>query len=259
MAQVEGRERSALHSLRLLLARAHIDCAEWSSAALHLEAVRGDELSAVAIAEVALLDAECALGADLPGQRAVVEHQAAKAVALAQHAADASLICQAHLFTGRVARLRDLDDAARALQNALAVAEAGGLSYERVRVLNELGTVEMLRDARADRLERAYAEASRIGAFGAAASAGVNLASAYAMTGRHARCETLAAEVGESAERMGIAPLAAACELMRGIAGAFDADQVRAEQHLQRAERLAPDDSDLHAGAWAIEIGRAHV
>src|SRR6185503_19641388 len=98
---------------------------------------------------------------------------------------------------GRIARIRDLDAAAANLRAALAVAAEHRLDYRRLQVLNELGTVEMLRDGRPDRLERAREEALRCGAYGLSTSAGLNLASAYAMTGRATECITLAREVAE--------------------------------------------------------------
>ncbi len=255
LGRAEGVDGSATLSLLLMLARACVAQAEWTLAEQHLGAARvlphGDQ----ARAELALLEAECAFGSDRPGQRAAVEHLAAKAVELAKLAALPRMECDAYRFAGRAARLRDLGTAAEALERALLLAEEARLPIERLHVLDELGTVEMLRDARCDRLERAYREALRMGAFGASTSAGLNLSSAYAMTGRHRRCAELAVEIQPTAARLGLRPLEAACELMRGIAAAFDRDREAAEAHLARAEQLAPDDADLRAGAWAIGHG----
>ena len=65
---------------------------------------------------------------------------------------------------GLCGRLRDLNAAALALREALRLAEDAGLGPQHLHVLNELGTVEMLRDARGDRLEQARADALRAGA-----------------------------------------------------------------------------------------------
>lgn len=255
LGRSEGVDRERSRVLRVLLARGHVMRGAWADADAQLATIRRGALPETSVAEVALLEAECAFGSDRPGQRAAIEHQALKAIALAERTGRAELICEALLLGGRVARLRDLDAAARSLELALDAAARGGLHATRLRVLDELGTVEMLRDARTDRLERAHSEALRFGAFGAAASTGVNLASAYVMTGRHAECDELAGRVGTSAARLGIMPLEAACSLMRGIAAAFDDDAERSEPHLQRAESLAQDDADLRLGAWAIGRG----
>src|SRR6185503_18735520 len=116
--------------------------------------------------------------------------------ALARTAGQADLEAEALEQAGRIARMRDLHTAAASLRAALAVAADHRLDYRRLQVLNELGTVEMLRDGRPDRLQRARTEALRCGAYGLSTSAGLNLASAYAMTARLAECIALAREVG---------------------------------------------------------------
>ena len=50
----------------------------------------------------------------------------------------------------------------------------------RLRILNELGTLEMLRDARSEPLEQARSEASRAGAVGLAVGIGANIAALVA-------------------------------------------------------------------------------
>lgn len=98
---------------------------------------------------------------------------------------------------GLAARLRDLDVALGAFARALDVAAAAGLRVHRLRILNELGTVEMLRDARGVRLEQARREASRAGAVGLAAGIGANIAALMAMTARFD--DALAGEVEHAA------------------------------------------------------------
>ncbi|MBI4884154.1 MAG: AAA family ATPase [Actinobacteria bacterium] len=255
LTRSDGTNREITLELHLLLAKACLDLAEWVDAEAHLITARGLADTEIVLAQLVLLEAECAFGADRPGQRAAVEHQAEKAIAMARRTDDDRLLCDAYLFAGRVARLRDLNDAAAALEQALEIAEKAKLSVHRLRVLDELGTVEMLRDARTDRLERAYNEALRVGAFGSAASAGLNLASAYAMTGRHSQCAQLASDVEASAVRLGLRNLEAASQLTLGIAAAFSGDRDKAEVHCARAEQLAPTDGDLRVGVWAIAHG----
>jgi DNA-binding CsgD family transcriptional regulator/tetratricopeptide (TPR) repeat protein len=255
LARADGVDRSLSLRLHVLLARANAAAGDWDCAERHLAGARSLSPGIAAQAELALVEGRCALGTARPGQRIVIEHLATKAVALAAQADRPQLECAALLFAGRVARLRDLHPAAVLLSRALDVAEASGLTLARLEVLNELGTVEMLRDAEVDRLERAYAEARRTGAFGAAASAGLNLASALVMTGRHRRGADQALEVETVAQRLGLVPLQAGCAFMRGVGDAFDGDRAAAEAHLGRALSLAPDDADLRSGVWAIGHG----
>jgi DNA-binding CsgD family transcriptional regulator len=76
-----------------------------------------------------------------------------------------------------------------------------------------------------------------------------------AMTGRATECVALARQVGATARRLGQTPILAGCELIEGIAHAFTGDRDTAEAHLSHAEHLAPEDADLHAGAWGIGRG----
>ena len=126
---------------------------------------------------------------------------------------------------------------------------------EGLRILNELGTVEMLRDARGERLEQARAEALRVGAVGLAVGIGANLAVLLAMTARFEDVMDVAGEVEGSARRLGLVPLQAAALLMQGFALAHQGRVQEMERHLSAAEALAPGDQDLRAGAWGI--GRA--
>jgi hypothetical protein len=80
---------------------------------------------------------------------------------------------------------------------------AASLPGHRLRILNELGTVEMLRDARGERLEQARAEALRVGAVGLAVGIGANIAALLAMRARFDDVMVVAGEVERSARRLG--------------------------------------------------------
>jgi DNA-binding NarL/FixJ family response regulator len=125
----------------------------------------------------------------------------------------------------------------------------------RLRILNELGTVEMLRDARGDRLDQARREASRSGAVGLAAGIGVNIAALMAMTAQFDNALVVAREVEHTARRLGLIPLQAAALLMQGFASAHQGRASDMERYLAAAEAAAPDDADLRAGAWGIGRG----
>ena len=201
------------------------------------------------------MQAQVALGDGRAGSRAGAEHLAAEAVGLAAAAGRPELACEALETLGSCARLRDLDAAAAAFRRALDSAGAARLPVHRLRILNELGTVEMLRDARGERLEQARAEALRVGAVGLATGIGANLAALAAMTARFEDVIDVAGEVERTAARLGLVPLQAAGLLMQGFALAHQGRAQEMERHLSAAEALAPEDRDLRAGAWGI--GRA--
>lgn len=245
LAAADGRDPAAVTAMRLVLARAAAMTARWDDARAELAEVRHNAVEAPAVAaEITLVEAQVALGDGRASSRAGAEHLAAEAVGLAAAAGRPELGCEALETLGSCARLRDLDAAAVA-----------SLHMHRLRILNELGTVEMLRDARGERLEQARAEALRVGAIGLAVGIGANLAALLAMTARFDDVMDVAGEVERSAARLGLVPLEAAALLMQGFALAHQGRAREMERQLGAAEALAPEDRDLRAGAWGI--GRA--
>jgi len=242
--------------VRLLLARAAIATADWRAATGYVDRARRTcpEDAAVA-AEAAVLAAHVALGTTRPEVAVEAEHAAARAVGLAREAGRADLECEALEVLGLCARMRNLDDANAALERALRRAREAGLPAQWLHTLNELGSVELLRDARGDRLEEARQEALRVGALGLATSIELNLAAVHVMTGRFTQGIAMAQRVEASAARLGLRPLQAAAELIQGFAMAHQGKGREMEDHLRTAESLAPEDGELRSGAWAI--GRA--
>ena len=258
----DGRDRAAATAMRLILARASVMTARWDEARAQLGQVRreraGDPATDADLAtdaEIALVEAQVALGDGRADWRARAEQLATAAAELAAEAGRPDLSCEALETLGSCARLYDLDAAAAAFRQALDLAAAAGLRVHRLRILSELGTVEMLRDARGERLEQARAEALRAGAVGMAVGIGANIAALLAMTARFEDVMAVAAEVERSAARLGLVPLQAAALLMQGFAQAHLGRAREMERYLSAAEAIAPDDPDLRAGAWGIGRG----
>jgi DNA-binding CsgD family transcriptional regulator len=252
----DGRDPAAATAMRLVLARAEVMTAAWDDAWTHLADVRRTRPADPAVgAEVAVIEAQVALGDGRPGSRARAGHLAAQAAGIAQDAGRPDLACEALEALGSCARLHDLGAAATAFSRALDVAATGNLRVHRLRILNELGTVEMLRDARGERLEQARAEASRAGAVGLAVGIGANIAALMAMTARFADAMEVAGEVERTSRRLGLIPLQAAALLMQGFAMAHQGRSGAMEHYLAAAEAAAPEDPDLRAGAWGIGRG----
>jgi DNA-binding NarL/FixJ family response regulator len=132
----DGVRRRAGH---LALARAAVAASDWALATAHLTQARCsagvDPAEAV---RVQILEAVVALGqhrlddADL---------MASAAVAAAERAGAADLVCEALLARGRCHRARDLAAAAQAFQRARGTARAAGLAHLEARATLELGIV----------------------------------------------------------------------------------------------------------------------
>jgi len=252
----DGRDLAAATAMRLVLARAAVMTAAWDNARIQLADVRrGPPADQEAHAEGAVIEAQVALGDGRPGSRARAEYLAAAAAGIAREAGRPDLACEALEVLGSCARLHDLDAAAAAFGRALSLAAEADLRVHRLRILNELGTVEMLRDAHGERLEQARSEASRAGAVGLAVGIGANIAALMAMTARFDDAMQVAGEVERTARRLGLIPLQAASLLMQGFAMAHQGRTREMEHYLAAAEATAPDDPDLRAGAWAIGRG----
>jgi len=242
--------------VRLLLARAAIATADWDAATGHVgRARRASGHDPAIAAEAAVLAAHIAMGTTRPDIAVEAEHAASRAFGIARNASRADLACAALEVLGLCARMRDLNDSAAALERALGLARDAALPAQWLHILNELGSVEMLRDARADRLEEARQEALRVGALGLATSIELNLAAVHVMTARFGAGIALAQQVAASAAQLGLRPLQAAAELIQGFAMAHQGQGRAMEDHLRAAETLAPEDAELRSGAWAI--GRA--
>jgi len=256
VAVTDGRDAAAATAMRLVLARAAVMTGAWADARARLADIRrAAQVSPVARAELEVIEAQIALGDGRPGSREQAERLAARATGTADSAGRPDLACEALEVAGLAARLRDLDAAHAALARALDVAAAAGLRVHRLRILNELGTVEMLRDARGDRLEQARGEASRAGAVGLAAGISINIAALMVMTARFDDALTVARQTQHTAGRLGLIPLQAAALLMQGVAMAHQGRPRDMERCLAGAEAAAPDDPDLAAGAWGIGRG----
>jgi len=252
----DGRDVAAATAMRLVLARAAVMTASWQDARIQLADVRSGQLADLAArAEAAVIEAQVALGDGQPGSRARAEDLAAEAAGSAREAGRPDLACEALAVLGSCARLHDLDAAAAAFAQALSLAAAADLRVHRLRILNELGTVEMLRDARGERLEQARSEASRAGAVGLAVGIGANIAALGAMTARFQDTLEVARDVERTSQRLGLIPLQAAALLMQGFAMAHQGRIREMEQYLAAAEAIAPHDPDLRAGAWGIGRG----
>jgi DNA-binding CsgD family transcriptional regulator len=249
---------SESRAIRLRLASAALQAQDPSGARAQLDAaLSGGDLSDMDWATVWSLEAGLALADSSPERVREAEQLAHRAVAAAKLGGQPSVHCDSLLVLGRCARLRDLAAAEDAFRNAFSVADAAGLVIERVNALAELGTVQMLREVRADTLEQAQSAAEVVGAPMTAAGIGVNLAGVRIMRGELDMAVTTSRATQYAARRLGLDGALWATTMLEGVAHGLAGRPEEMERLLTEAETGCGGEPDVVAGSWAI--GRATV
>jgi DNA-binding CsgD family transcriptional regulator len=222
-------------SLALVLARACLVADRAEQARSYLErAAEGPPTDALAA------HVEFALG-DPDGAEGLARRAA--------EADDPAVRCEALELLGRVARLQDRpQDAEAAFGLALRTADAASLPAWRVRARHELGTLDLLGPARADRLLAARRDAEATGMLGTAAVLDVQITAVHALQMDHAATLRTAESGIALAERLRLPVLAGLGRIFVATAQGHTGDYSRMHASLDEAEsRLstAPD----HLGA----------
>ena len=134
------------------LAQAAIAATQWGAAEDQLAAARRLTVEEAELVRVDALAAEVLLGA---ARGAEAEAAARGVLASAERLDLAEEACQALEVLGRAARNRDLGEAERVFARQLDVAAGRGLTLWVARATHELGTLDLMRANRTDRLARA--------------------------------------------------------------------------------------------------------
>ena len=228
-------------AVHLLLARAAVGAGVRADAGQHLDAVSAlGALSPRRIAQVCVVRAAAVIAGGSAERLALSARLAGQAVRAAEEAGDPELSCEALELLAMALRPRDLTAAAGVLRRELTAAERAGLVLWRLRALNELGTVEAMRDARGDRLCRAYEVAVRIGALDTAASVLINLAGLYVMTDVIPEALAAAGQARQLAAPLGATQAVAAATAIEAVAHGLAGRRADMERGLRRAVELAP-------------------
>jgi DNA-binding CsgD family transcriptional regulator len=234
--------------IHVQLARAAIAATRWPVASAHLAAARRLDDAGPQPGRRALIDvlaAELALAADDLGQAGRLAQ-----AALGSGAASPEARCQALEIIGRIARLRDLSAARDAFQRALAIAEAESLPVWKLRVLQELGTIDLLDHGGTELLSRARRTAAELGAFATAAELDLQLAAGgdfrfeFGDSARHARLAL------EAAERLDMTDARAKALVFLAEAHAMRQQLADMEDCLRQAAALAPENRFITAFGW---------
>jgi DNA-binding CsgD family transcriptional regulator/tetratricopeptide (TPR) repeat protein len=245
LARQAGADAAATH---LRLAQAAAAAARWDTARHHIAETR--RLAATDRAIAARADA-------LAATVAITEGGAEDAIAMAErvaasgHAAGApEAVCEALEVLGRAARRHDFDQAEEWFERAAATAREAGLRLWEIRALHELGTVDMLRRSKLDRLEEARALATEAGALAIAAVVDLQLAGSYALT-FEPESALRAVERGVEIARLFDLGLTLPMLLVQGAsAHAIAGRAAEMEAAIDQAARLSGDHPDMWTVAW---------
>ncbi len=153
--------------------------------------------------------------------------------------------CEALEVLGRSERLRDVEAAEVLFSQALALAEAHGLTVWRTRALHELGTIDLLRGAPVTRLEQARDLAFMQGALATAAVVGVQIAAALAVLDDPERGAVAARGSAELARRYGLDQTLASAVALEAHVHARAGRTAEMERCIREAHALAPGAPDV--------------
>lgn len=234
----------------------------------------------LAQAQIALAEREGANEADLVAQRLLLrgevaftteafEDGEAAAHEALRYLSDPSLWqtrCEAWSLLGRCTRARSLDDALHVFEKVLEVAELHDSKPWRARALLELGSVELHRNGRTQRLEGARKQAIEIGAMATAAE--IDLQSVFHLGTQFRLDEALIAakRCSDLAERyrLGLLPLSL---IQQAAIYAWMGDHARMEWFIEAATDLVGEDPTIlsiawgdcrgFAAMWRNDVGRA--
>lgn len=162
------------------------------------------------------------LAMDLPGpdQIRLAESLARRAADVAEAADLPVIACQAWQFLGAVRRRRDLDEATACLERARQIAVRHQLLMEEIHALIRLGSDDLLRHHRLDRLEQGSLQASRAGAVTARYMADAGIALGAVLQGDFAAAETLLDQVLASTMRLKLLETTRYALLVKAVLGA---------------------------------------
>lgn len=193
-----GASRATAH---LRISAAAVAATEWALAGKHVAAARTaaeDTVDEPLLAQANVVAATVALG----------EHRLDEASRLAGIALEgghridaAAIVCGALEVIGRVSRLRDIAASRSVFSEQLVVAEDNWLTLWRLRALQQLGSLDVMTEARFERLRAARNLAQECGALSTAATIDLQIASNLSASFETGESQALATSCAEVARR----------------------------------------------------------
>jgi DNA-binding CsgD family transcriptional regulator len=156
---------------------------------------------------------------------------------------------------GRRERMRDLPAARAAFERAFALAGGADFAIRRIRALHELGMIDMLQDGATGRLIEARRLAHRAGAISTATVADLQLANVWSLKSDLDRAMASALACEESARRINAGKMQALAVGVQALISGIRGDRAIADATAERAEGIAPGDSEVLFITW----GQARV
>lgn len=249
-----GRRGSA----RVLAARAAVAAGRWPAARDHLDAAAvhtegcGDPVLA---ARITTLRAEVTLDeGDLETAGRLAEQAAAAAAGLTPP----EVACEALELVGRAARGRDAAAARAAFTELLQRAERSGSTVWTTRGLYQLGTLDLLERFDIDRLVRARGRAERVGALALVAELELEITAGLQGAFRLDEARAAAVACVETAELVGMWPLAAKAWIFQAIIAGQAADR-RAMEGFCRSALGRDDGPETEGAVWGDCRGLASL
>lgn len=219
----------------LILAETAARGGRWAQAAAYLRGAQPGDRKSMLAAEIAF-----ATGAN----------DSARAAAAQVGEADPELAVRAAILLGRIARLEDLGAAREAFTRALTGARSARLPVGELDALHELGTIDMLEHAGAERLLDARRVAEQIGALGTRAVLDLQLTATYLSRFETQTAADHAAAAADIGERLGLPAVSAKAHLGLAETRAQRLDEDGMERHLAAARAADPDETSTDAYAW---------
>jgi len=229
------------------LARAAIAATQWRAAEDQLAAARQLAVNETEQVRIDALAAEVLLGA----ARGTEAETAARCVLAAAERLDlAEEACQALEVLGRTARNRDLAEAETLFARQLDVATRHRLRLWAARATHELGTLDLMRANRTDRLARARELAAEGGDLATAATIDLQLGGSGWLALDAGACLEAALRCQHTARRYHLDLLLAEALLLEAAGHGFAGRRAAMELAIAQAERIGRPEADLKAAAW---------
>jgi DNA-binding CsgD family transcriptional regulator len=243
-----GQPSVRLTELSLALARACLAAGDPEAAAHHVDGAlrwRRDSADPALVSRVDAVAAHVALEADLLGE---AQSRAMTALQTATAVDQPDVECEALEVLGRLARDRDLDEAAALFGRSAAVAERAGLSVWHLRARHELAIIEAT-TGRYDAILETRRLAEEVGAFTTVAVMDLYMADYALFDLDRDRGAKYAALCAEASRRFGLSTLPPAL-LAMACAQALAGHVEDMEATLSAALAPTPGDPRMLADAW---------
>jgi DNA-binding CsgD family transcriptional regulator len=247
-----ARGAAARTETHLRMARAAVAATDWAQALISLDLARAAAEAAPdprLVARIDALAAHAAMGAQDPELAIAL---ARDALAQAERGDLPEVACEALEIIGRCDRARDLDAARANFERAYMIAGEHDLTVWRVRALHELGTIDLLSEGRAERLEHARRLAASVGALATVCVLDVQIAASLTMRGDEASVIAVARRAADVARRYRLTQLLAAALAFEAHAYARSGQRAEMEAVVAESEHYAgADPSILMVDAFA--------